>query len=105
VQPHRSEQVRQALAASGFDTVTVAEAMGCGRQGGHAEVYRGQEYRIEFRPKTKLELVVHDRDLESAVVAIVSGARTGHLGDGKIFITRVAAAVRIRTGEIDEAAI
>jgi len=85
--------------------LTVTEVKGFGRQKGHTELYRGAEYVVDFLPKVKIEVVVRDEDVERCVDAIVAAARTGKIGDGKIFVTGVARIIRIRTGELDEAAI
>lgn len=105
IRPERLETVREALLATGADGITVTECKGHGRQKGHALVYRGAEYSVELRQKIKLEMVVHDRDVEEIIRAIATHARTGHIGDGKIFLVPVEEAVRIRDGCINEAAI
>ncbi len=99
VKPHKLDEVREKLHTVGITGMTVTEVKGFGRQRGHKEIYRGTEYHIDFIPKVKMELVVEDGLVEKAVVAIIEGARTGSIGDGKIFISTVEEAVRIRTGE------
>jgi nitrogen regulatory protein P-II 1 len=105
IKPFKLEDVRQALAEAGVQGMTVTEVKGFGRQKGHTELYRGAEYVVDFLPKVKVEVVIPDNLQESAVDAIVKAARTGKIGDGKIFITSVEQVIRIRTGETDEAAI
>jgi nitrogen regulatory protein P-II 1 len=105
IKPFKLEEVKEALSNNGIKGLTVTEVKGFGRQKGHKELYRGAEYEIEFLPKIKLEIVVPDSEVESVVEAIVSTARTGRLGDGKVFVTHVEQVIRIRTGEHDEAAI
>ena len=105
IRPERLELVREALLSTGADGMTVLECKGHGRQKGHSLTYRGAEYAVELREKIKLEMVVHDGDLDDVVRAICSAARTGSIGDGKIFLMRVEEAVRIRDGSINEAAI
>jgi nitrogen regulatory protein P-II 1 len=102
IKPQRLEDVKDALYAVGVEGITLLEARGHGRQKGHAETYRGQEYRIEFLPKIKLEVVVRDEMAERVVEAIADAARTGTVGDGKIFMIPVSGAMRIRTGERGE---
>ena len=97
--------VREALAECGVTGLTVTEVKGFGRQKGHTELYRGAEYVVDFLPKVKVEVVVKTEDLERCVDAIVNVARTGKIGDGKIFVTAVERVVRIRTGDLDDAAI
>jgi nitrogen regulatory protein P-II 1 len=99
------EEVREALAACGVTGLTVTEVKGFGRQKGHTELYRGAEYVVDFLPKVKVEVVVKSSDVDNCVDAIVRAARTGKIGDGKIFVTPVERVVRIRTGELDETAI
>lgn len=99
IQPHRLESVREALAGLGVQGMTASEVQGYGRQGGHREIYRGAEYEVHFVPKTKIEVVVRDGDEERAVEAIQAAARTGRIGDGKLFVVDVTRTVRIRTGE------
>ncbi|MGV8805517.1 MAG: P-II family nitrogen regulator [Polaromonas sp.] len=105
LKPFKLEEVREALADCGVTGLTVTEVKGFGRQKGHTELYRGAEYVVDFLPKVKVEVVVNDGDVDRCVEAIVRAARTGKIGDGKIFITNVERVVRIRTGEEDEAAI
>jgi len=105
VKPFKLEEVREALAECGVTGLTVTEVKGFGRQKGHTELYRGAEYVVDFLPKVKVEVVVNEADVERCVEAIVTAARTGKIGDGKIFVTAVEKVVRIRTGEIDEAAV
>jgi nitrogen regulatory protein PII len=99
IRPHRLDDVRKALAAVGVQGMTATEVRGCGRQKGHTELYRGAEYVIEFVPKTQLEIAVDDRNVEATIAAIVRSAGTGAIGDGKIFVSPLEEAVRIRTGE------
>jgi nitrogen regulatory protein P-II 2 len=99
IKPFKLDDVRNALSDVGIQGMTVTEVKGFGRQKGHAELYRGAEYVVDFLPKVKIELVVTDDQCEQAIEAIVSAARTGKIGDGKIFVTAVEQAVRIRTGE------
>jgi len=105
VKPFKLDEVREALAEVGVTGLTVTEVKGFGRQKGHTELYRGAEYVVDFLPKVKIEVVVSENMLEGAIEAIVKAARTGKIGDGKIFVTGVEQVVRIRTGETDEAAI
>ena len=105
IKPFKREEVREALAECGVTGLTVTEVKGFGRQKGHTELYRGAEYVVDFLPKVKVEVVVKSADVERCVDAIVRAARTGKIGDGKIFITAVERVVRIRTGEEDETAI
>ena len=100
VRPNRADEVRQALSAVGVKGMTVTEAKGYGRQKGHTEIYRGAEYRVDFLPKTKVEIAVDDTVVEQVIEAITNIARTGKIGDGKIFVTQLQQAVRIRTGEV-----
>ncbi len=105
IKPFKLEEVREALAECGVTGLTVSEVKGFGRQKGHTELYRGAEYVVDFLPKVKVEVVVKEVDVERCVDAIVAAARTGKIGDGKIFVTNVERVVRIRTGEEDEAAV
>jgi nitrogen regulatory protein P-II 1 len=105
VKPFKLEEVREALAECGVTGLTVTEVKGFGRQKGHTELYRGAEYVVDFLPKVKVEVVVKTEDVERCVDAIVQAARTGKIGDGKIFITAVERVVRIRTGEENQNAI
>ena len=99
IKPHMLDQVKSALAAVGVQGLTVTEVKGFGRQGGHTETYRGAEYRVEFVPKVKLEIVVDESISAEVVEAIAKGAQTGKIGDGKIWVTPVGELIRIRTGE------
>ncbi len=105
IRPHLLEGVKDALQAVGVQGMTLSEVRGFGRQKGHTEVYRGSEYKVEFVPKVKLELVLDDEALDGAVEAISKAARTGKFGDGKIFVFNVDDAIRIRTGEHGEHAV
>ncbi len=99
IKPFKLEEVKEALSNVGVKGLTVIEVKGFGRQKGHKELYRGAEYEIEFLPKVKLEVVVSENELESVIDAIVSSARTGRLGDGKVFVSPIEEVVRIRTNE------
>lgn len=99
IRPHLLEAVKDALQTVGVQGMTISEVRGFGRQKGHTEVYRGSEYKVEFVPKVKIEVIVDDEVAESAVEAVIKSARTGKFGDGKIFVLPVEEAVRIRTGE------
>ena len=105
IKPFKLDEVREALSDIGVQGITVTEVKGFGRQKGHTELYRGAEYVVDFLPKVKVEVVVKTEDLDRCVDAIVNVARTGKIGDGKIFITPVEQVVRIRTGETDDQAI
>ncbi len=105
IKPFKLEEVREALAECGVTGLTVTEVKGFGRQKGHTELYRGAEYVVDFLPKVKVEVVVKDEDVDRCVDAIVSAARTGKIGDGKIFVTTVERVVRIRTGEENDTAV
>ena len=105
VKPFKLDEVREALSEVGVTGLTVTEVKGFGRQKGHTELYRGAEYVVDFLPKVKVEVVVKESDVERAIEAIVKAAKTGKIGDGKIFVTAVEQVVRIRTGETDEAAV
>jgi nitrogen regulatory protein P-II 1 len=105
IKPFKLDEVREALSDIGVTGLTVTEVKGFGRQKGHTELYRGAEYVVDFLPKVKLEVVVADSLVERAMEAIINAARTGKIGDGKIFVTAVEQVVRIRTGESGEAAI
>jgi len=105
IKPFKLEEVREALGDVGVSGLTVTEVKGFGRQKGHTELYRGAEYVVDFLPKVKVEVVVKDDDVERCIECIVKAAKTGKIGDGKIFVTSVEQVVRIRTGEIDEAAV
>ncbi len=105
IKPFKLEEVREALAECGVTGLTATEVKGFGRQKGHTELYRGAEYVVDFLPKIKIEVVVKTEELERCIDAIVGAARTGKIGDGKIFVTSVERVVRIRTGEENESAI
>ncbi|OIQ03403.1 MAG: transcriptional regulator [Zetaproteobacteria bacterium CG06_land_8_20_14_3_00_59_53] len=105
IKPFKLDDVKDALADIGVDGMTVTEVKGYGHQKGHKELYRGAEYSVDFLPKMKLDVVVNEDRLEAALDAIVGAARTGKIGDGKIFVLPVEQAVRIRTGERDEDAV
>ena len=105
IKPFKLDEAREALSAIGVSGITVTEVKGFGRQKGHTELYRGAEYVVDFLPKVKVDVVVPDKLLDSAIDAIVKAARTGKIGDGKIFVSNVDQVIRIRTGETDEAAI
>ena len=105
IKPFKLDEVREALSGMGVQGITVTEVKGFGRQKGHTELYRGAEYVVDFLPKVKIEVVVPDKQVEQVLDAIVKSARTGKIGDGKIFVTSVEHVVRIRTGETNEAAI
>lgn len=99
IKPFKLQDVKEALEAIGISGMTVTEVKGFGRQKGHTEIYRGSEYNVDFLPKVKILIVVSDEIVDGAVEAIVNSARTGKIGDGKVFVTAVERAVRIRTGE------
>nr|WP_314228142.1 P-II family nitrogen regulator [uncultured Kingella sp.] len=105
IKPFKLDDVREALTEIGITGMTVTEVKGFGRQKGHTEIYRGAEYAVDFLPKVKLELVLPDEMLERAIETIVETARSGKIGDGKIFVYPVEQVIRIRTGETDRAAI
>jgi len=105
IKPFKLDEVREALAEVGVSGLTVTEVKGFGRQKGHTELYRGAEYVVDFLPKIRVEVVLPDSQVEAAIEAIVKAARTGKIGDGKIFVTPVEQAIRIRTGESDEEAL
>ena len=105
IKPFKLDEVREALSALGVSGLTVTEVKGFGRQKGHTELYRGAEYVVDFLPKVKVEVVVSDGMVDGAVEAIVKSARTGKIGDGKIFVSSVEQVVRIRTGETGDDAI
>ena len=105
IKPFKLEEVRDALAAVGVQGITVSEVKGYGRQKGHTEIYRGAEYAINFLPKVRLEIAVTAQNADRAVDAIVKAAKTGQIGDGKIFVTTIKRAIRIRTGETDNNAL
>ncbi len=105
IKPFKLDEVKEALHEVGVSGITVTEAKGFGRQKGHTELYRGAEYVVDFLPKVKLEVVVDDGLAERVVEAIAASAQTGRIGDGKIFVTAIETALRIRTGELNEDAI
>jgi nitrogen regulatory protein P-II 1 len=105
IKPFKLDEVREALADVGVTGLTVSEVKGFGRQKGHTELYRGAEYVVDFLPKVKIEVAVKDEDVDRCVDAIVNAARTGKIGDGKIFVTEVERVIRIRTGDLDETAV
>jgi nitrogen regulatory protein P-II 1 len=105
IKPFKLDEVREALSALGVSGLTVTEVKGFGRQKGHTELYRGAEYVVDFLPKVKVELVVADSMVDTALESIVKAARTGKIGDGKIFVSSVDQVIRIRTGETGEEAI
>ena len=105
IKPFKLEEVKDALAEIGIDGMTVSEVKGFGRQKGHTEIYRGSEYVVDFLPKIKVEVVLGDSQVEQAAAAIIKAAKTGKIGDGKIFISAVDEAVRIRTEETGEKAV
>jgi len=105
IKPFKLDEVREALSEAGVSGLTVTEVKGFGRQKGHTELYRGAEYVVDFLPKVKVEMIVGDGLIEGAIEAIVKAARTGKIGDGKIFVTAVEQVIRIRTGESGEAAV
>ena len=105
IKPFKLDDVREALAEAGAEGLTVTEVKGFGRQKGHSELYRGAEYQVDFMPKVKIEVVVADENADRTVDAIIAAARSGKIGDGKIFVSDVERAVRIRTSEENEEAI
>jgi nitrogen regulatory protein PII len=105
IKPFKLEEVKDALGEIGIEGMTVSEVKGFGRQKGHTEIYRGSEYTVDFLPKIKLEVVVTDELLDQAVATILKSARTGKIGDGKVFVSPIEEAVRIRTEEKGEAAV
>jgi nitrogen regulatory protein P-II 1 len=105
IKPFKLDEVKDALNQIGLKGITVLEAKGFGRQKGHTELYRGAEYVVDFLPKVKLELIIEDEMVEKAVEAIRSAAHTGRIGDGKIFVSGIDEAIRIRTGERGDAAV
>ena len=105
IKPFKLDEVREALSAIGVTGLTVTEVKGFGRQKGHTELYRGAEYVVDFPPKVKVEVVLNEEQVEPVIDAIVTAARTGKIGDGKIFVTNVEHVVRIRTGETNESAV
>jgi nitrogen regulatory protein P-II 1 len=105
IKPFKLEEVKDALGEIGIEGMTVSEVKGFGRQKGHTEIYRGSEYTVDFLPKIKIEIVITDAQAEAAVATIVKAARTGKIGDGKVFVSTVEQAVRIRTEEKGESAV
>ena len=105
IKPFKLDEVREALATVGITGLTVTDVKGFGRQKGHTELYRGAEYVVDFLPKVKIEAVVDDQGVDQAVEAIIKAARTGKIGDGKIFVTEVEQVIRIRTGETGAEAV
>ncbi len=105
IKPFKLDEVKEALHEVGVQGMTVTEVKGFGRQKGHTEIYRGSEYTVDFLPKLKLEMVLSDSQVEGAVAAIIKGAKTGKIGDGKIFVSPVEQAIRIRTDETGEDAV
>ncbi len=105
IKPFKLEEVKDALGEVGIEGMTVTEVKGFGRQKGHTEIYRGSEYTVDFLPKIKIELVIPNEKLDEAVSSIVKAARTGKIGDGKVFVSPIENAVRIRTEETGEAAV
>lgn len=105
IKPFKLDEVKEALQEAGLQGITVTEAKGFGRQKGHTELYRGAEYVVDFLPKVKIEVIVSDNGVESAIEAIKNAAQTGRIGDGKIFVSPVEQVIRIRTGETGEDAV
>jgi nitrogen regulatory protein P-II 1 len=105
IKPFKLEDVKEALSGLGVEGMTVSEVKGFGRQKGHTEIYRGSEYTVDFLPKIKIEVVISDERLDAAVSAIVKAAKTGKIGDGKVFVSNIEEAVRIRTDEKGEGAV
>ena len=105
IKPFKLDEVREELSEVGISGLTVTEAKGFGRQKGHTELYRGAEYAVDFLPKVKIEMVLKDELVDTAIETIVRAARTGKIGDGKIFVTPVEQAIRIRTGELNDEAL
>ena len=105
IKPFKLEDVKDALAEAGVTGMTVSDVKGYGRQQGHSELYRGAEYVVDFLPKIKIELIVADENVDSLIAVIIDAAKTGKIGDGKIFVSSIEKIVRIRTGEQDEEAI
>ena len=105
IKPFKLEEVKDALGEIGIEGMTIVEVKGFGRQKGHTEIYRGSEYTVDFLPKIKIELVVGDEQLDEAVATIVKTAKTGKIGDGKVFVSTIDEAIRIRTEEKGEAAV
>ena len=105
IRPHKLDAVQDALSEAGFRGLTITEVKGYGRQKGHSEIYRGSEYSVNFIPKMKLELICVDDQVEKAITLIVTNARTGEVGDGKIFVVPVEEAIRVRTNEVGDDAL
>jgi len=105
IKPFKLEEVKDALGEAGIEGMTVSEVKGFGRQKGHTEIYRGSEYTVDFLPKIKIEVVVADNQADTAVHAIINAAKTGKIGDGKVFVSSIDQAVRIRTEEKNEMAV
>ena len=105
IQPHKLDAVKEALKGAGIDGLTISEVHGYGRQKGHTEVYRGAEYKVDVLPKVKIELVLGDADLDRVAAIIVEAARSGKIGDGKIFVSTIDEAIRIRNGDRGAAAL
>ena len=105
IKPFKIEEVKEALHSAGIEGMTVTEVKGFGRQKGHTEIYRGNEYTVDFLPKIKIDLVVADADVDRAVAAIIGAAKTGKIGDGKIFVLPIDEAIRIRTEERGDSAV
>ncbi len=105
VKPFKLDEVKEALKGAGVQGMTITEVQGFGRQAGHTEVYRGAEYTVDFVPKVRIEVVVATEDIDGVLDAIVESARTGKIGDGKVWVTAVERVIRIRTGEVDGDAI
>jgi nitrogen regulatory protein P-II 1 len=105
IKPFKLEEVKDALGGVGIEGMTVSEVKGFGRQKGHTEIYRGSEYTVDFLPKVKVEIVISDEQLDAAVAAIVKAAKTGKIGDGKVFVSNIEDAIRIRTDEKGKAAV
>lgn len=105
IKPHKLEDVREALSEAGISGITVSEVKGYGRQKGHSETYRGAEYQVDFLPKVKLEIALSESMVDRCIEIIVETARTGKIGDGKIFVTNLERAIRIRTGEENDEAV
>jgi nitrogen regulatory protein P-II 1 len=105
IKPYKVDEVKEALQEVGVTGMSVIEAKGFGRQKGHTEIYRGSEYTVDFLPKCKLELVVEDDKVDEVIEAIIKAAKTGKVGDGKIFVSDIQKAIRIRTGDLNEEAL
>ena len=105
IKPFKLDEVREALSEIGITGLTVTEVKGFGTQRGHAKLYRGEEYAVEFLPKTKIEIAVSDNSVDEVIAVVIEYAKSGKVGDGKIFVTELEHAVRIRTGETDDSAL